>query len=206
MKPKLLNLAAAPFVNERPVRRTSILLWSLGLGLLAVNILLIERHVARQQQRTSEIESMEERRTTALEAIESLQAQLSGLELSKQNREIEFLNGEIAKRTFSWSGLIDRLSEVLPNSVQLRRVTPTVTDPSDRRSARQALSAERTVIVELVGETRSGAAVLELVDALFEHPSFTTPDLLSESQRQEGLTQFSLSVVYLPDRQVEVAP
>lgn len=205
MKPRLLNLAAAPFVNERPVRRTSILLWILGLGLLVVNVLVIQQHVARQQQRSSEIDSMEKRRAAAVEAIETLQAELSGLELSRQNQQIEFLNGQIAKRTFSWSHLIDHLAEVLPNSVQLRGVTPTVTDPSDPRSARRAASQEQTVQVELVGETRSNAAVLEFVDALFAHPSFITPDLLRESQQQEGLTQFSLSVIYLPEREVEVA-
>jgi Tfp pilus assembly protein PilN len=123
--------------------------------------------------------------------------------LSKQNRQVEFLNSQIAKRTFSWSRLIDRLAEVLPNTVQLRRVTPVVNDPDDARRARRDFDGQQTVSVELVGVTSSNEAILEFVDALFEHPSFVSPDLSSESRRQEGLDQFSLRVIYLPEAGLE---
>ena len=206
MKQTVLNLAAEPFVNERPVRRTAILLWIFGLALLSANVMLYQRHISRQHQRSNEIESIEASRKAALESIETLEEQLSGLDLSKQNRQIEFLNSQIDKRTFSWSRLIDRLAEVLPNSVQLRRVTPVVNDPNDRRRAHADFEGQRTVTVELVGVTSSNESILEFVDALFDHPSFVAPDLLSEARRQEGLDQFALEVIYLPDRNPEDEP
>ena len=206
MKQMLLNLAAQPFVNERPVRRTSIVLWIFGLALLSVNVMLYQRHISSQHQRSSEIESIETSRMEALESIEALEEELSGLDLSKQNRQIEFLNSQIAKRTFSWSRLIDRLAEVLPNTVQLRRVTPVVNDPRDPRRSRAEFAGQRTVTVELVGVTSSNQSILEFVDALFDHPSFVSPDLSSEARRQEGLDQFSLEVIYLPDRDPEAEP
>ncbi|MEJ2085416.1 MAG: hypothetical protein P8Y44_07025 [Acidobacteriota bacterium] len=92
MKQMLLNLAAQPFVNERPVRRTSIVLWIFGLALLSVNVMLYQRHISSQHQRSSEIESIETSRMEALESIVALEEELSGLDLSKQNRQIEFLN------------------------------------------------------------------------------------------------------------------
>lgn len=205
MKQTLLNLAESPFTNERPVRRTAALLWILGVGLLVLNVMLYQRHISSQQQRSTAIESIESRRSEAQIAIEELQRELSGLDLAKQNRQIEFLNSQIAKRTFSWSRLIDRLAEVLPNTVQLRGVTPEVNDPSDPNAALARLGTEQTVTVELVGESRSGESILAFVDALFEHPSFVAPKLLNESRRNEDLNQFSLRVFYLPNRDVEVS-
>jgi len=206
VKQKLLNLAAVPFVNERPVRRTAILLWILGLALLVVNAMLYQRHISGQHQRSNEIESIEASRQEALATIENLEEELSGLDLSKQNRQVEFLNSQIDKRTFSWSRLIDRLAEVLPNTVQLRRVTPVVNDPKDPRRARAGFEGQRTVTVELVGVTSSNESILEFVDALFDHPSFVSPDLSSEARRQEGMDQFALNVIYLPDRNLEEQP
>jgi hypothetical protein len=54
------------------------------------------------------------------------------------------------------------------------------------------------VKVDLQGTSRSPEAILELVDALFAHPSFFDPDLTRESfaEGQEG--SFVLSVLYLP--------
>ncbi len=205
MKQRLLNLAESPFTNERPVRRTAVLLWILGVGLLVLNVTLYQRHIASQQQRSTAIESIEGRRSEAQIAIQDLQRELSRLDLAQQNRQIEFLNTQIAKRTFSWSRLIDRLVEVLPNTVQLRGVTPEVSDPRDPNTNLARLGTDRSVKVEIVGESRSGEPILAFVDSLFEHPSFTAPKLLSESRRNEDLTRFTLRVLYLPDRGVEVA-
>ncbi len=204
MKQRLLNLAESPFTNERPVHRMAVLLWILGVGLLVLNVMLYQRHISSQQQRSTAIESIESRRAEAQVSIQELQKELSGLNLAKQNRQIEFLNSQIAKRTFSWSRLIDRLAEVLPNTVQLRGVTPKVNDPGDPDTVLARLGTGQTVTVEIVGESSSGESILAFVDSLFEHPSFVAPKLLNESRRKEDLNQFSLRVFYLPDRDVEV--
>lgn len=204
MKQTLLNLAEAPFTNERPVRRTAVLLWILGVGLLVLNVMLYQRYISRQQQRSTAIESFESRRFEAEIAIQELQEELSGLDLAKQNRQIEFLNSQIAKRTFSWSRLIDRLAEVLPNTVQLRGVSPRVSDQRGSNTVVAGVGTDQTVTVELVGESRSGESILAFVDALFEHPSFVAPKLLNESRRDEDLNRFTLKVFYLPGREVEV--
>ena len=201
MKQALLNLAETPFTNERPVRRTSILLWAMSFALLVLNVGLYQQHISSQHERSTAIEMIEIRRSEALTAIQRLQQELSTLELPKQNRQIEFLNTQIAKRTFSWSRLMDRLAEVLPETVQLRRVTPRMSDPKDVRILRADVGSEQAVTLEMTGVTRSDKSLLELVDALFAHPSFVTPNLANESRQDENLKQFALSVLYLPDRQ-----
>jgi Tfp pilus assembly protein PilN len=169
--------------------------------LLVLNVGLYQQHISRQQERSTAIESIETRRSETLTAIQRLQQELSTLELEKQNRQIEFLNTQIATRTFSWSRLMDRLAEVLPETVQLRRVTPKMSDPKDARILRAGVESEHTVIVGMAGVSRSDNAILELVDALFAHPSFVAPNLVNESRRDENLNQFALTVLYLPDRQ-----
>jgi len=201
VKQALLNLAETPFTNERPVRRTSILLWAMSFALLVLNVGLYQQHISSQHERSTAIEMIEIRRSEALTAIQRLQQELSTLELPKQNRQIEFLNTQIAKRTFSWSRLMDRLAEVLPETVQLRRVTPRMSDPKDVRILRADVGSEQAVTLEMTGVTRSDKSLLELVDALFAHPSFVTPNLANESRQDENLKQFALSVLYLPDRQ-----
>ena len=204
MRPSLINLAAEPFVNERPVRRTSLLLWLVGGLLLILNVILYPRPLSGQVERSTAIESIEERRAEVLSEIATLQSELASLDLNHQNMQIEFLNTQIAKRTFSWSGLIDRLAEALPTAVQLRRVTPKASDPRDARFSRAGVDPERSISVEIVGESRSSDSVLEFVDALFEHPSFVSPNLMSESPRNDGMNQFSLSMLYLPHAQSEI--
>ena len=97
---------------------------------------------------------------------------------------------------------MDRLAEVLPETVQLRRVTPRMSDPKDVRILRAGIGSEPAVTVEMTGVTNSDNSLLEFVDALFAHPSFVAPDLVNESRRDENLNQFTLSVLYLPDRQI----
>lgn len=202
MKQALLNLAETPFTNERPVRRISILLWAASVALLVLNVGLYQQHISHQHERSTAIESIEIRRSEAVTTIQRLQQELSALDLEKQNRQVEFLNTQIAKRTFSWSRLMDRLAEVLPETVQLRRVTPRMSDPKDVRILRAGIGSEQAVTVEMTGVTNSDNSLLEFVDTLFEHPSFVAPNLLNESRRDENLNQFTLSVLYLPDRQI----
>ena len=52
--------------------------------------------------------------------------------------------------------------------------------------------------MDLQGTSRSSEAVLELVDALFAHPSFLDPNLTRESFAEGKDDSFTLSVMYLP--------
>ena len=204
MKPVVLNLAERPFVNERPVRRTAMLLWIVGATLLVLNVGVYERHWSGQQEKRATIDLIESRRTDETNKLRELQVQFADLGVDDQNSQIQFLNTQIAKRTFSWSNLMDRLAEVLPETVQLRRVTPRVTDSDDSRRSRAGVGSENTVTVEMSGVARSDEALLAFVDALFAHPIFAAPNLANESQQEGNLDQFSLSVLYLPDRQPPV--
>ena len=51
--------------------------------------------------------------------------------------------------------------------------------------------------LHLTGIAESDEALLELLDNLFAHPAFDSPQLPNEVRRPEGVS-FSLNVLYLP--------
>jgi len=201
MKPIEMNLASRPFVNEQPVIRTSVLLWILGLALLALNVTLYYKHIEGKGEQRQLLREVDERLVEETVAIDRLRGELERLDLELQNEQVSFLNSQIAQRIFSWSALFDRLAEVVPAAIQMRGISPriVVAASADQRS-RLTGSADEVVQVDLHGTSRSPEAVLELVDALFAHPSFFDPDLTRESFAEGQPDNFVLSVVYLPTR------
>lgn len=186
-----LNLASRPFVNSRPVRRLTLVLWGVGLILTAANLTFYWRYFSGQQQRRDRLQVVEEQIETERASLDELERALANTDLEWQNRQVEFLNHRIAERMFPWSRLFDRLSGLLPADVRLTRLRPTVGE---------AVDGQRRVRLELRGEARDGEALLELVDRLFGRPAFRDPNLLSEAwNERRRVLEFSLQVTYLPD-------
>ena len=204
MRATRLNLAERPFVNERPAVRTTILLWVIALLLLALNVMLYQRHLSGQQEQRQMIGDLEASIAKERALILGLEEDLAALDLRQQNRQVLFLNTQIARRTFSWSQLLDRLAEVLPETVQLRRLSPRIVDQGGRRLPAAQSPSDEVVAINMGGVARSSEAALQLVDRLFEHPSFTAPNLASEWEQDRNQYEFSLSVLYLPAKTGEV--
>ena len=204
MKTTGMNLASRPFVNEQPVIRTSVLLWVLGLALLALNVTLYYRHIEGKGEQQELLRVADERLIQETEAIERLRRELGQLNLEQQNERVRFLNSQIALRTFSWSALFDRLAEVVPAAIQMEGISPNIleADAAERRG-RLADDSDEIVKVDLQGTSRSPEAVLELVDALFAHASFFEPNLTREAFAEGQGNSFVLSVLYLPGRSLE---
>lgn len=201
-----LNLARDPFVNLRPVRRTTVLLWVLGTILLGANVLLYWQHFTGQGESRQRQLEVDEATGEQSARIERLEEQLGKLDLEWQNEQVAFLNSKIAERTFPWSHLFDRIAEVLPANVRLTRMTP---GGGRRRSSGVGRSTEPAmgggVFLQIAGEARSGAALLAFVESLYEHPSFHAPKLLGETTGDDGVVDFALTAAYVPQR-AERAP
>lgn len=201
MKSALLNLAREPFVNFRPIRRLTWILWVLAGLLLIANTVFYWRHFSGQGQRRDLLEELEVGSEREQAEIARLERELAGLDIDAQNQQVVFLNSRIAQRTFSWSNLFDRLAEVLPDDVHLNRVSPRIDwSGSAGRSAGSTAAADERVHLGVTGVAKSDTTLLELVDGLFGHPSFVRPDLAHEAKRGQQQFDFSLDVVYLPGR------
>jgi hypothetical protein len=197
-----LNLARRPFLNSRPVTRAAFALWLLGLALLLGNVSLFWSYLSGSADKRAEIAGRDAAIARQQAAIRQLEGRLASFDLARQNERIDFLNRKIAERTFSWSLLFDRLAEVLPNDVRLKRLTPV----SEARRQAQRLRRSRRDLVEdgrvdltILGESREDEALLQFVDNLFAHPAFGEPNLTREAREEEGdLVQFEITVSYIP--------
>jgi Tfp pilus assembly protein PilN len=206
-----LNLAGRPFLNSRPVVRVSLLLWALGLLLLLANVSLFWSYRQRSADKRGQIDrgAAEIQRQQA--ASTQLQHQLDNFDLTGQNQRVDFLNKQIQERTFSWSQLLDRIAERLPNDVRLNRLTPLTGQKAEREfqrlsASRRAGSASDRVTLSITGESRNDEALSSFVERLFQ-PPFADPNLIHEEREEDGKTlKFEISVQYRPGPPAVLSP
>jgi Tfp pilus assembly protein PilN len=198
-----LNLARRPFLNSRPVVRLALLLWLLGLGLLLVDLWQFLGYRGRSADKRARIERSEAEIERQRATLARLQKTLDGFDLDAQNQKVEFLNKQITERTFSWSQLLDRIAERLPNDVRLNRLAPLTGEKAERQrtgsaAARRASKPSDLVPLTITGESRSDEALSSFVDNLFK-PPFTDANPTREEREEDGKTlKFEISVQYRP--------
>jgi hypothetical protein len=200
-----LNLAGRPFLNSRPVVRVSLLLWALSLLLLLANVSLFWSYRQRSADKREQIARGEAEIKRQQTLSTQLQRQLDSFDLAAQNQRIEFLNKQIQERTFSWSQLLDRIAERLPNDVRLNRLTPLTGKKAEQQFqrssgvSRRAAKASDRVTLSITGESRNDDALSSFVERLFQ-PPFADPNLIHEEREEDGKTlKFEISVQYRPD-------
>lgn len=199
-----LNLSRRPFLNTRPVTRVALLLWLFGALLLLGNVTLFWNYLSGSTEKREELARMEKQVEKEQESVGSLEARLAGLDLEKQNEQVEFLNRKIAERTFSWSLLFDRLTETMPDNVRLIQLQPGAIGGDERQRTRTdasraaPLASDRVPLI-IAGEAKSDEELLQFVDNLFAHTAFDNPNLLEEARTEDNSRiQFTLHVIYLP--------
>lgn len=198
-----VNLARRPFVNRRPVLRLGLLLWLLGLGVLAANVWLYWGYLSGAESTAAELGRVENQIAAEKTATAARESSLRGLDLAARNEQVVLLNRKIAARTFAWSRLFDDLAEVLPLRVRLYELTPQVPrGEAGRGGARTAAlkdATSGTVHLHLRGAAESDEDLVELLEHLFAHPAFGHPDILSESRPDLRLIEFEINVDYDPE-------
>jgi hypothetical protein len=205
VRPSSLNLARRPFVNSRPVVRTALALWLLGLLLLLGNVYLFWNYRTGSADKRGEIEQREEQTEREKTRVHDLETRLDNMELEQQNAQIDFLNRKIDERTFSWSLLFDRLAAVMPNDVRLKRLTPITSAQLEERLRAQGATAQRRVaqgqvLLAITAEAKSDEEVFRFVDNLFRHSeSFRDANWSRRILDEESnIVEYEITVAYLP--------
>jgi type IV pilus assembly protein PilN len=187
-----INLATRPYRDVRHFLQS----WGTGTILLAVLTIGLcgytyhawhQTRYGREQisQVQGEIDKLDHQRAAGIALLNQ-----------PQNREIAdrsaFLNGLIARRSFSWTQLFMELERIMPARLHVTSIAP-------------ALNPRNEIEIHMVvgGDARDQA--LELVRRLEDSPSFKQPELRSESliQNPSGTAggdrvQFDISMVYVP--------
>jgi hypothetical protein len=201
-----LNLSRRPFLNSRPVVRTALALWLLGLALLLGNVSLFWSYLSGSKDKRAEIAGREAAIAREREAIRQLEARLASFDLEQQNERIDFLNRRIAERTFSWSLLFDRIAEVLPNDVRLQRLTPATEKRREAERLRSAgvvrrdLPPDDRVSLTITGVAKTDEVLDQFVNRLFDHPSFGEDVNPTREVRDDetNYVAFEITVSYIP--------
>ena len=193
------NLARAPFVNERPVRRLAIVLWLL-FAVAAIAAVWMSRSMRQETEtRVAELSRLSTEAESARVRAANLEAELRRSNLPAQNERTEFLNRRLAERSFSWGRLLEVLTQTMPRGVRLMGLAPEGFARERRRTgAKTGSRAGTPVALRITGEAEETEALLEFVDRLFQHPAFDSPNLSRESEKKDFRIQFDLTVGYLP--------
>lgn len=194
------NLARAPFVNERPVRRLAITLWLLFVVVGATGLWMAQTIRRETGTQVAELVRLNAETVSARERATALEAELRRADLPAQNVRAEFLNRRIAERSFSWNRLLETLTQEMPRGVRLLRLSPGgFTRERGRATAETQTAVATRVALRITGEAEETEALLEFVDRLFQHPAFDHPNLSRETGKKDLKIQFELSVDYLPE-------
>jgi hypothetical protein len=200
-----LNLAGRPFGNSRPVVRVALILWLLGLALLASNVFVFRTYLSDSADKRAQIAHGEEEIQKQQNDVADLRTRLNGYDLVRLNDKIDFLNTQIDARTFSWSLLLDRIADTLPNDVRLGHLSPLTGGKARKETQRERVTPRDKlpageVQLDISGQTRRDESLLQFVNNLFAHPAFRDPNLLQESSVDGGgpLVKFEATVMYLP--------
>jgi Tfp pilus assembly protein PilN len=207
MRGRHLNLAARPFVNNRPVTRLTVVLWTAAAAFLIADALLFWGYWRGREDQRLQLTQVESEIAAERRTIGRLDGELAAVDVAQLNLRTELLNEKIAERTFAWGRLFDHLAAILPNDVRLLSLSPQqLAEP--RRGGRRrrggapgadsgGAGAGERVRLEIIGAARRDDAILDLLDALFADPAFEEPNLARES-KEGAEVRFSLSAVYLP--------
>jgi hypothetical protein len=196
----LANLAASPFINERPVQRFTVAAWVLGALLMGANLLLWVQY--RHDSTALRARLVETRAAIDVKSahVVRMDEELRGLRLPAQNAQVSFLNGRIAERTFPWSLLFERIATTLPDGVRLMGLTPVFGDAGGagaKKERAQAPPGEELVSLKIRGAAKDDEALYQLIDAFFAAPAFLRPRLYQESSKGPEVT-FTVDVDYRP--------
>lgn len=185
-----INLATKPYQDIRRV----LLRWG-GLVLLlavctgalvwiAVSSWRQARDVnARISALKSELAVLDRQHDEALAQL-SLPQNQSVVDTSK------FLNGLIARKSFSWTRVFMQLEQIMPPRLHVLSISP------------ELQSRTNTVEVHLTVAGTSRDAALELVKRLEQSPSFRNARITEESQvrekRDPDTVKFQMTALYVP--------
>lgn len=191
MKP-LVNLASDPFRNRR-------LFWG-GILLLFLapayaGQLAIEEKVARESQLAMLQSALQQ--TDQKEAGRKAAPIRGGPVISfEQNQEIYAASELLARKSFSWSRLLNEIEQNLPAGVRLLRVGVSTIVPAEKNGAFGGPESAATLTMDVIG--KSNGEVTEMINRFHDSGRFRVSPLTQKPIEGTEEVEFTLKVDYFP--------
>ena len=190
MKP-LVNLATEPFRNRR-------LLWIVITVMFLVPALFGQQAIRRKVLEEAEIQARQS-------VVRDLESRLGKTEkpsttgaaiTSEQNREIYAASELLARKSFSWTQLLNEIERGLPPGVRVLRVAVTTIVPEEKNGSIGGPESAATLNLEVIGKTN--ADIVSLINRLHESGRFKVFPLTQKPVEGTGELEFSFKVEYFP--------
>jgi type IV pilus assembly protein PilN len=185
-----INLATKPYQDVRRV----LLQWGGLVLLLALCTGGLLWMAFTNWQQSREVNAKIAGLNSEIAALDRQHEQALALVQLAQNRPVlddsKFLNGLIARKSFSWTRVFMQLEEIMPPKLHVVSIQPSLSPKTD------------TVEVHMSVAGTSRDAAVELVKRLEQSPSFRNARIEEESalklKESTDTVQFHLMAVYVP--------
>jgi len=191
MKP-LVNLAAEPFRNRRLFWGGVLLLF---LAPAYAGQLAIQEKVTRESQ-LARLRTVLQR-TERNEADRKMAPTRIGPAISfEQNQEIYAASELLARKSFSWSRLLNELEQNLPAGVRLLRVGVSTIVPAEKNGSFGGPESAATLTMDVIGKTNG--EVTEMINRFHDSRRFRVSPLTQKPIEGTEEVEFTLKVDYFP--------
>ncbi len=185
-----INLATKPYQDVRRV----LLQWGGLVLLLAVCTLGLVWFAISTWRESRDVNSKIEALESEIAGLNRQQAEALAVLRSPRNVSVvetsKFLNGLIARKSFSWTRVFMQLEEIMPPRLHVLSIAPVLQPKTN------------TVEVHLTVAGTSRESALELVKRLEQSPSFRDAKIAEEIEAHEkestDTIRFQLTAIYVP--------
>ena len=183
------NLASAPIKNYSLFLLGCIFLGIAVVAFTAWNLVSLSGSYSTNSALKNTIATQEKQLQELESKANEVQTKIGNIKTKEFISETEFMNNAIKRRTFSWTALFDHFEEVLPPTVKMISVFPSV--------------SEEDIAINLEMAGQSLTDMLELVRLLERDPAFSNVVLKGEKAENDQQIQFSVSLTYIPVKNEE---
>jgi type IV pilus assembly protein PilN len=193
-----INLATKPYQDVRRV----LLQWGGLVLLLAICTMALVGFAVSSWRESRDVNTKIAALESEIAALDREQAEaLAVLRLPQNSSVVEtskFLNGLIARKSFSWTRVFMQLEEIMPPKLHVVSISPELQPKTN------------TVEVHLTVAGTSRQAAVELVKRLEQSPSFRDARITEESEAHEkdslDTVKFQVTAVYVSKAASKAVP
>ena len=203
MKRPLVNLATEPFRNRR-------LLWIAITMMFLLPTIFGQQAIRQKARQEGEIQTWQ----TIVRELEvrlgkTAQTPAAGAASqlpisSEQNREIYAASELLARKSFSWSRLLDEIERNLPAGVRVLRISVTTVVPGEKDGTFGGGESAATLNLEVIA--KSNQDVVALINRLHESGRFKVYPISQKPVEGTPEIEFSLKTEYIPPSTRPAAP
>jgi type IV pilus assembly protein PilN len=193
-----INLASKPYVDVQRI----LLYWGSAVLALAVFTVALAWTAVASWRESSDVNAKISQLHREIASLDKQRAEAVAILKRPENSSVvetsRFLNGLIARKSFSWTKVFMQLEEIMPPKLHVISITPELQPRTN------------TVQVNMNVAGTSREAAVELVKRLEQSPNFKEARIAEESQikdRQSADTvEFKLTAIYVPRAVAPVQP